>query len=372
MCLPLISLYFSPFSKDLRSRRQPGIVFGRAHFRRRKSSRQLAPTSSTSNGLKAHLRLRPRHARSLPPPLPPATSDEIPPAHLRRTARTHAARQNPARDVRRGSSANGAGEARGAWDAGGGAGVGGGRIGDGDFRAWMVRFSTLGEDFVWGARLTFYFCSFWGAERKFWQTPGVYSTSVGYAAGETDSPTYYEVCSGRTGHAEVRFPFFFASHPLLHCIAFSPTEVRTSFAREFAHTGCERRVRPRESILRSATRRVLGRARPDDEEPTGERHRDAVPYVFLGSPSHFLQCGFGSDTPCVHASSSDAKQGRSSCTTATPKRSPPTKRRHTTTRYSQRRGTVKLLPTSRRRRRTISRKTTVSCAIISEAKERSR
>jgi peptide-methionine (S)-S-oxide reductase len=44
---------------------------------------------------------------------------------------------------------------------------------------------------------------FWGAERKFWQLDGVYSTQVGYAAGHTPNPTYKEVCSGRTGHAEV-------------------------------------------------------------------------------------------------------------------------------------------------------------------------
>jgi len=44
---------------------------------------------------------------------------------------------------------------------------------------------------------------FWGAERKFWQLPGVYSTAVGYAAGHTPNPTYREVCSGMTGHAEV-------------------------------------------------------------------------------------------------------------------------------------------------------------------------
>jgi peptide-methionine (S)-S-oxide reductase len=44
---------------------------------------------------------------------------------------------------------------------------------------------------------------FWGAERVFWQADGVYTTAVGYAGGYTPNPTYEEVCSGRTGHAEV-------------------------------------------------------------------------------------------------------------------------------------------------------------------------
>ncbi|HXG89200.1 MAG TPA: peptide-methionine (S)-S-oxide reductase MsrA [Vicinamibacterales bacterium] len=49
---------------------------------------------------------------------------------------------------------------------------------------------------------------FWGAEKMFWQTPGVTSTSVGYAGGPTPNPTYEEVCSGATGHTEVVRVFF--------------------------------------------------------------------------------------------------------------------------------------------------------------------
>ena len=55
-----------------------------------------------------------------------------------------------------------------------------------------------------GMRLALFgFGCFWGAERKFWQTEGVYVTAVGYASGHTPNPTYEEVCSGMTGHNEV-------------------------------------------------------------------------------------------------------------------------------------------------------------------------
>jgi peptide-methionine (S)-S-oxide reductase len=49
---------------------------------------------------------------------------------------------------------------------------------------------------------------FWGAERVFWKTPGVYLTAVGYAGGTTPNPTYQEVCTGRTGHNEVVLAVF--------------------------------------------------------------------------------------------------------------------------------------------------------------------
>lgn len=53
------------------------------------------------------------------------------------------------------------------------------------------------------SRVLFGMGCFWGAERKFWSLPGVETTAVGYAGGYTPNPTYREVCSGRTGHAEV-------------------------------------------------------------------------------------------------------------------------------------------------------------------------
>jgi peptide-methionine (S)-S-oxide reductase len=70
--------------------------------------------------------------------------------------------------------------------------------------AHFVNGHELNEPFPAGLQqAVFGMGCFWGAERKFWETPGVYSTAVGYAGGYTVNATYREVCSGLTGHTEV-------------------------------------------------------------------------------------------------------------------------------------------------------------------------
>jgi peptide-methionine (S)-S-oxide reductase len=71
-------------------------------------------------------------------------------------------------------------------------------------QAHFINGHALAAPFPAGMQLAqFAMGCFWGAERIFWQTPGVYSTAVGYAGGETKNPTYEEVCTGLTNHAEV-------------------------------------------------------------------------------------------------------------------------------------------------------------------------
>lgn len=69
--------------------------------------------------------------------------------------------------------------------------------------AHHVHGRPIAGDFPGLDRIQFGMGCFWGAERKFWSLPGVHTTAVGYAGGFTPNPTYREVCSGLTGHAEV-------------------------------------------------------------------------------------------------------------------------------------------------------------------------
>ena len=92
---------------------------------------------------------------------------------------------------------------------------------------------------------------FWGAERKFWQAPGVYTTAVGYAGGYTQNATYKEVCSGMTGHTEVVL------------VVFDPDA----------------------DVVRRDAEAVLGEPRSHAGHAAGQRRRHAVPLgVYCYSP----------------------------------------------------------------------------------------
>ena len=97
---------------------------------------------------------------------------------------------------------------------------------------------------------------FWGAERMFWEAPGVYTTAVGYAGGHTPNPTYGEVCSGRTGHTEAVL------------VVFDPA--KTSY----------------DELLQA----LLGGPRPDPGHAPGQRRRHAVP---LGDLLHLRRAARG-------------------------------------------------------------------------------
>jgi peptide-methionine (S)-S-oxide reductase len=129
---------------------------------------------------------------------------------------------------------------------------------------------------------------FWGAERKFWQAPGVYTTSVGYAGGHTQNPSYEEVCSGRTGHAEVvqvvydpsrvgydaLLKIFWESHDPTQGMR-QGNDVGTQYRSAIYTYGDEQRAAALDS--RAAYARALSTA---GHGPITTEVRDAPPYYF--------------------------------------------------------------------------------------------
>ena len=122
---------------------------------------------------------------------------------------------------------------------------------------------------------------FWGAERKFWQLPGVYSTAVGYAGGPTPNPTYQELCTGMTGHNEVVLVVFdprkVSYEALLKTFweSHDPTQgmrqgndvgtqyrsgIYVTLARAAAHRGRDRGRRSRRASPRPVTARLRPRS----------------------------------------------------------------------------------------------------------------
>ena len=112
---------------------------------------------------------------------------------------------------------------------------------------------------------------FWGAERMFWQLPGVFTTAVGYAGGSTPNPTYEETCSGRTGHTEAVL------------VAYDPARISSS--RSCSRSSGRATTRPRAcgratTSAPSTARRSTGRRRPAagrarlEATPTGSRSRE--------------------------------------------------------------------------------------------------
>ena len=89
---------------------------------------------------------------------------------------------------------------------------------------------------------------FWGAERKFWQLPGVFTTAAGYAGGATPNPTYKEVCSGQTGHTEVVLVVFNPSKVTYEQLLTIAERIRTEERERIQLPGQQNRMAMAESV----------------------------------------------------------------------------------------------------------------------------
>ena len=128
---------------------------------------------------------------------------------------------------------------------------------------------------------------FWGAEKKFWQLPGVYSTAVGYAAGLTPNPTYREVCSGMTGHNEVVL------------VVFDPKKIsydallKTFWRITTPRRGCVRATTPAPNTVRGSTcstmplRDAALRSRDVFQEQLSKRGFGAITTEIVSAPEFY-------------------------------------------------------------------------------------